>query len=135
MEGDPTGADDAATEIDGHGAPTVIERPQRVVTQVPTPPPISVTTITTAAEAMHEEEVQRTRMFIRIAWVATAVGLGAVPFVETTRWMATLFIAALMTGVVVSAFYHQRFRDPAKYGPRPMYVLGVMSAFNATIAV
>jgi serine/threonine-protein kinase len=137
MAGDPTGGDDAATEIDGHEPPTVLERPQppRPVTLVPTPQPASVTTITTAAEAMQEEEVQRTRMFIRIAWVATLVGLGAVPFVETERWMTITFVTALLVGMVVSFYFHQRFRDPRNFGPRPMALLGVMSTINATIAI
>jgi hypothetical protein len=137
MAGDSTGGDDSATEIDGHEPPTVLERPQpqRPVTQVPTPQPVSVTTITTAAEAMQEEEIERTRMFIRIAWVATLVGLGALPFVETERWMTITFVTALVVGMVVSAVFHQRFRDPTKFGPRPMFLLGVMSAFNATIAI
>src|SRR4029078_13127904 len=30
---------------------------------------------------------------------------------------------------------HQRFKDPRNFGPGPMYVLGISSAVNASIAV
>ncbi|MBL9014813.1 MAG: serine/threonine protein kinase [Myxococcales bacterium] len=142
MEGDPTGTDEVATEIDGGSPPTVLERPRPparpsgVLTPAPTPAPLTPTAmITTAAQALEDEELKRTRMFIRIAWVATAVGLTAVPFVESARWMDILFVAALLSGLGVSVYYHHRFADPRNFGPGPMFVLGITSAFNASLAV
>ncbi|CAN5855727.1 hypothetical protein BH11MYX3_BH11MYX3_19860 [soil metagenome] len=136
----PTSAEeggDPATTVDE--VATVIDRPQptQVPTPVPTPTPSVAppSVVTTAAEALESEEVQRTRAFIRIGWVATLAGLGTVPFVESTRWMVTLFVTALTIGVVVSFGFHRAFRDPRKFGPRSMFVLGTMSVFNASIAV
>ena len=91
--------------------------------------------ITTAAEAMKDEEVQRTRVFIRIGWIASVAGIGAIPFVESTRWMVTAFVAAMVLGMVVSFGYHQAFRDPRNYGPRSLFVLGVMSTINTHVAI
>jgi serine/threonine-protein kinase len=132
---DATGEGDPATEVDG--AATVVERPRTPTinpTPAPTPLPVSVA-ITTAAEALENEEVERTRVFIRLGWLASLTGLGAVPFVESTRPMVIVFVTALLIGMVVSAGFHQAFRDPTKFGPRSMWLLGVMSVINACIAV
>jgi len=147
--GDP--AEDPATEVDGGSSelPTVAERAldsaPSLVTVVDRPraePPSSHTPaassmmITTAAEAMKDEEVQRTRVFIRIGWFASVAGLGAIPFVNSTRWMVVIaFVAALVLGMVVSFGYHQAFRDPRNYGPRSLFVLGVLSTFNTHVAI
>jgi len=131
---DEPGEGDPATEVDG-GA-TVVERP-RTKTMNPTPAtpvPVSVA-ITTAAEALENEEVARTRVFIRMGWLASLAGLGAVPFVESTPPMVAVFVTALAIGIVVSFGFHQAFRDPTKFGPRAMWILGVMSVINACIAV
>jgi serine/threonine-protein kinase len=140
--GGPTRVDDAATEVDADGqanpteVPTKIERPPPAESRHHTPTVLTPTSvITTAAEALQDEEIQRTRVFIRVAWVATAFGLGAVPFVESQRSMVIVFVTALLIGAVVSLGYYRAFRDPRRYGPRPMYVLGLLSAFNACIAV
>ncbi len=136
---DATGEGDPATEVDG--AATVVERPTSPTlnptpapTPAPTPMPVSVA-ITTAAEALENEEVQRTRVFIRLGWLASLSGLGAVPFVESTRPMVIVFVTALVIGMIVSFGFHQAFRDPTKFGPRSMWLLGVMSVTNACIAV
>lgn len=137
---DATGGGDPATEVDG--AATVVERPRTPTVNPtpaptplpPTPVPVSVA-ITTAAEALATEEVERTRVFIRMGWLASAAGLGAVPFVESTRPMVVVFVTALVIGLVVSFGFHQAFRDPARFTPRSMWVLGVMSVINACIAV
>jgi serine/threonine-protein kinase len=134
---DATGEGDPATEVDG--AATVVERPRTPTsnpTPVPTPAPTPVSVaITTAAEALENEEVQRTRVFIRMGWLASLAGLGAVPFVESTRPMVIVFVTALTIGMVASFGFHQAFRDPTKFGPRSMWALGVMSVVNACIAV
>lgn len=132
---DATGEGDPATEVDG--AATVVERPRTTTvnpTPLPTPLPVSVA-ITTAAEALENEEVERTRVFIRMGWLASLAGLGAVPFVESTRPMVIVFVTALVIGIIVSFGFHQAFKDPTKFGPRSMWGLGVMSVINACIAV
>lgn len=132
---DAMGDGDPATEVDGDA--TVVERPSSTTmnpTPAPTPLPVSVA-ITTAAEALENEEVQRTRVFIRIGWLASLAGIGAVPFVETTRPMVIVFVAALTIGMIISFGFHQAFRDPTKFGARSMWLLGVMSVINACIAV
>ncbi len=139
--GDPTRIDhpgEPPTEVDAQA--TVVERPQP--TQAPTPvsrsegaSQLPSFTITTAAQALENEEVQRTRVFIRLGWLASLCGLGAIPVVDSPRWMVTALIIALGIGMLVSFYYHQAFRDPRRFGPRPLFVLGVMSTINTHVAI
>lgn len=99
------------------------------------PTPAGTISITTAAEAMHHEEVHRTRVFIRIGWLASLGGIGSIPFVDSARWIVIAFVAALVLGMLVSFGYYRMFRDPRTFGPRPLFVLGVMSTFNTHIAI
>jgi len=92
-------------------------------------------TITTATEALRDEEVHRTRVFIRLGWLASVMGLSAAPFLHGDRTVQLWFVIALAVGIVVSFYYHQRFRDPAQYGPRALLVLGVMCAINTHVAI
>jgi len=98
----------------------------------PTPTP---TAITTAAEAMRDEEVHRTRVFIRLGWAASIAGIGAIPFVNAGRTITIAFVATLVLGMIVSFGYHQAFRDPRRYTTSAVSVLGVMSAINTHVAV
>src|SRR3954462_2561767 len=72
--------------------PTAIDRPQPRAgdsiarsrrSVAPTPTPTSL--ITTAADAMRDEEVHRTRVFIRLGWVASLGGLATIPIIHAER--------------------------------------------------
>jgi len=99
------------------------------------PPTPASTIIHTVADAMRDEEVTRTRLFIRVGWLASLGGIGALPFVDSGRAVTIAFVAALVLGMVVSFGYHQAFRDPRKYTDRAMFVLGVMSTINTHVAI
>ena len=105
-------------------------RVPRSATPLPTP-----TSITTAADAMRDEEVHRTRVFIRLGWGASLGGLGAIPMVHGELHVTVAFAAALLLGMVVSFGYHQAFRDPRRYTSRAVFALGVMSTFNTHVAI
>jgi len=118
--------------------PTAIDRPRArpadSSARSATPPP-TVTSITTAADAMRDEEVHRTRVFIRLGWVASLGGLASIPVVHAERHVTFAFAAALILGMIVSFGYHQAFRDPLRYSSRAIFVLGVMSVFNTHVAI
>src|SRR5207244_704147 len=80
-------------------------------------------------------EVRRTRVFIRLGWVTSVVGFVSLPFVGGDPIVRIGFVIALVVGIVVSFYYHQLFRDPTRYGARPLFVLGVMCASNTHIAI
>jgi serine/threonine-protein kinase len=92
-------------------------------------------TLSTAADAMHDEEIDRTRLFIRMGWGISAAAIASVPLLHAPRAMSTAFIAALGLGIVVSMWFHHAFADPRRYSGRALLVLAVMCLINAHVAV
>jgi tRNA A-37 threonylcarbamoyl transferase component Bud32 len=124
--------------ITKHAAPAVprvVTRDRSLVPQGMRTPPPSTGTITTAIEAMRGEEVERTRTFIKLGWLATFIGYSTLPFVESTRVITIAFVVALAIGVIVSIGFYIAFRDPQRYTPRALFVLGVMSTINTHVAI
>ncbi|MBL0215032.1 MAG: serine/threonine protein kinase [Myxococcales bacterium] len=97
--------------------------------------PLPGTLMTTAADAMRDEEIERTRLFIRMGWAISVVSIGTVPFLNAPRVMSIAFIAAMLIGIGVSLVFHQRFADPAKYTENSLLGLSVMCVVNAHVAV
>jgi serine/threonine-protein kinase len=95
----------------------------------------SVTLATTAADALRDEEVERTRLFIRMGWAISAAAIAGVPLLHAPRVMSLVFVAALATGIAVSAWFHRAFRDPGRYTERAMLALAMMCLVNAHVAV
>ena len=95
----------------------------------------SQVSFTTAVDALRNEEVERTRLFMRLGWVISAAAIATVPFVHGGRAMSIAFIAAMVLGIVVSFGFHQAFRDPTRYSERGLVILSVMSVVNANVAV
>ncbi len=91
--------------------------------------------LATAAEALHHEEVRRTRQFIALGWLISLAGIGAVPLVDAPWWMDIAFVAALVWGIVMSFYFHQRFKDPSKFSGQQMLVLGIFAVINAHVAI
>jgi hypothetical protein len=97
--------------------------------------PSLATSVTTAAAALRDEEVQRTRWFIAMGWAISLVGIGTTPFLATPRAMDILFIAAMLLGIAVSVVFHQRFADPRRYSERSLMILAMVSVINAHVAI
>jgi len=93
------------------------------------------TDATTAADAMHAEEIDRTRLFIRLGWAISAVTLASVPMLHAPRAITIAFVSAMSLGIVVSAGFHRAFADPRRYTPRALLALAVMCLVNAHVAV
>ncbi|NVB79538.1 MAG: serine/threonine protein kinase [Kofleriaceae bacterium] len=91
--------------------------------------------LTTAADAMRDEEIERTRLFISMGWVITAIAMCTVPFVDAPRGMTIMFITGLVIGVIVSVFYHRSFADPLRYTDRALVTLSVVCMINGHLAV
>jgi eukaryotic-like serine/threonine-protein kinase len=90
---------------------------------------------TTASDAMHSEEIDRTRLFIRMGWAISVASIAITPLLDAPRAMTALFVAAMALGIVVSAWYHRAFADPRRYTARAMTILAVMCLVNAHVAV
>src|SRR5438874_13217824 len=74
----------------------------------------------TATDAMREEEIERTRLFIRMGWLLSVAAIATVFVVDAPPVIAALFIAGLVIGIVVSVGYHRAFADPRNYTERSL---------------
>src|SRR5688572_23440470 len=71
-------------------APTVNELPLDVANQ---------TLSTTAADALHEEAIDRTRLFIRVGWAISAGAIAIVPLLPSPVPMQIAMVVAMLFGI------------------------------------
>ncbi len=82
--------------------------------------------MTTSADALRDEEVARTRAFLKVGW---AVALGVVAIVLVTpgdRGIASALMGLVGVGFVVSLWLHHELRDPTKFAQSKLTVLGLL---------
>ena len=97
--------------------------------------PESPLALTSAADAMRDEEVERTRLFIRMGWLLSVAAMATIPFVAAPRAMSATFVIGMVIGMIVSFHYHQRFADPKNYTERSLVSLAVLCVINGHIGV
>ncbi len=90
---------------------------------------------TTAVAAMRDEEVERTRLFIRMGWVLSVAVIGTVPFVGAPFAMSVALVTGLIVGMIVSLVLHQQFADPVRYTERALVTLAVICVINGHLGV
>jgi len=95
----------------------------------------SMVLLTTAADALRNEEIDRTRLFIKLGWGISLLSMATVPFLGAPHSMNIAFLGALVFGMVVSFGFYRSFADPAKYTDNALLQLAVLCVCNATIAV
>ena len=95
----------------------------------------SMVLLTTAVDALRNEEIDRTRLFIKLGWGISILSMATVPFLGAPRLMNIAFVGALLFGMIVSFGFHRSFADPAKYSDNALLKLAVLCVFNATVAV
>ncbi|HUS31146.1 MAG TPA: serine/threonine-protein kinase [Kofleriaceae bacterium] len=147
MPGEPT--DDGATLIDPQTGPTA------PLTQVPAPSPMALVaagrapsqpssqpsgasrsvSLTTAADAMRNEEVERTRLFIMMGWVISVITGGAIFYIDAPMWIAYVFVGGLAVGMVLSTYYYRAFADPLRYTETALVRLAMICVFNGHAGV
>ncbi|HMG21913.1 MAG TPA: serine/threonine-protein kinase [Kofleriaceae bacterium] len=82
-------------------------------------------TLASPRDALHAEEVRRTRALLRVGWVI-AVGVAiALPIVPGDRRIAWALDAVLAVGVIGSAWTYRELRDPARYRAARMNLLAI----------
>jgi serine/threonine-protein kinase len=101
----------------------------------PVEPSVAPTALTSAADAMRNEEVDRTRLFIRMGWLISLVAMAGAPVLHAPRAMTILFVAGLSLGILISIPFYRAFADPVRYTPGALLFLAVMCLINAHIAV
>ena len=83
------------------------------------------TTMTSAADALHDEEVVGTRAFLRIGLL---VAIGVIPMVFIVpgdHGIATLLLAVLAATGLASLWMYRRLRPPAKLDPSLLNLIAV----------
>src|SRR5215831_9003250 len=60
----------------------------------------------TAVDAMRDEEIARTRLFIRMGWLLSVFAIGTVFVIDAPRALAIVFVAGLVIGMIVSFGLH-----------------------------
>jgi len=91
--------------------------------------------LTTAADAMRNEEIERTRLFIVMGWVISVIAAATTLFVESSRAMAIAFNVGLAIGMVYSYAQYRAFADPLRYGERKVLRLATICVINGHIGV
>ena len=81
------------------------------------------TTLTSPADALREEEVARTRTFIRTGWVAAAGAVAMMYAVPGNRQIALALLAVLGVTVLGSIAAYLQLRVPTKYDARQLNIL------------
>jgi serine/threonine-protein kinase len=84
---------------------------------------VAVTTLTSAADALRDEEVERTRAFLRMGWLVaagTVLGIFAVP---GDRRIAAALLASLALAVLGSLWLDRELRSAARFCVRRLDAL------------
>ncbi|HEY4179486.1 MAG TPA: serine/threonine-protein kinase [Kofleriaceae bacterium] len=84
------------------------------------------TTMTTSADALHEEEVARTRGFLRIGWIVAIAVVAMVLLTPGDPLIAHALIALVGVGVVASAYLFYELRDPSTYKQSKLTALALL---------
>src|SRR5688500_6302051 len=132
-EGPPTGT--GVPKPRAQTAPTVHDLPHDRTVNEQLSSAVANLTLTTAHDALHDEEIERTRLFIRLGWVISIGAIAIVPLLPSPLAMQIAMVAAMLFGMAGSFVYHQRFADPAKYSERALAQLATMCIVNAHVAV
>jgi len=75
---------------------------------------VAATTLTSAADALRDEEVERTRMFLRLGWIVAAVSVLGVLAVPGDRRIAGALLASLTLGVIGSLWIYRELRTSTR---------------------
>jgi tRNA A-37 threonylcarbamoyl transferase component Bud32 len=84
-----------------------------------------VTTLTTAADALRGEEVDRTRAFIRLGWIVALGVAAAVLLLPGDPGVATALLAVLGVGVLGSVWVYRQLGDGTKFRSSRMYAVAL----------
>jgi hypothetical protein len=96
---------------------------------------VAATTFTSPADALRDEEVTRTRTFIRLGWLAAAVGVAMMYAVPGNPQIATALLAVLGVTVLGSVATYLRLRVPSNYDARQLNILAFAAIVCAQLGI
>jgi len=91
--------------------------------------------LTTAADALRDEEVERTRQFIEIGWVVAVFSVLAVWRLPGDPRLARALLAAIAITVVASLWVHRGLKSAATYRPATMTALAMACVACGVLAI
>jgi serine/threonine-protein kinase len=97
--------------------------------------PTSASSMSTAAEALHEEEVDRTRSFIRTAWIVAVCCAAAALALPGDRRILTALLATLGVGFLGSIWVYREIADRTRYQARMLHVLAITAIVCGQLGV
>jgi serine/threonine-protein kinase len=85
----------------------------------------TASTLTSAADALHDEEIERTRMFLRMGWLVAAGTMLAIAVVPGDRQIALALLIALALTALASVIVYRELRGDGRYSVRQLDALAL----------
>jgi len=92
-------------------------------------------TMSSPADAMHAEEVERTRVFAKLSVALTAFLIVGLPFFAGNNVMRYVLVGAVVGCFLQSLWVVHTLRDPARYDPRWVTMLALWAALTTFIGI
>ncbi|MGE5183241.1 MAG: serine/threonine-protein kinase [Acidobacteriota bacterium] len=130
-----------ASDPADEGVPTVVMPPEvpkpspLAFAAAGLPPPTPTLSITSAADALRDEEIARTRKLIAFGWPLCTFGILTVFFVRAPTAISAVFVTGLVIGMLAGVVMWRAFADPAKFTEGRLVVLAVIVVINGHLAV
>ncbi|HEY4057947.1 MAG TPA: serine/threonine-protein kinase [Kofleriaceae bacterium] len=93
------------------------------------------TTMTTSADALHDEEVERTRGFLRIGWLVAVAVIAMVLLTPGNQLIGRSLIGLVGVGVVASLLLHHELRDAAQFRQWKLTALALLCVICGHLGV
>ncbi len=91
--------------------------------------------LTTAADALRDEEVDRTREFVRLGWPVAACAILATLVLPGERRLGWVLVAAIAATALISTVVYRRLRDTSALRSPAMSVLAISCVACGAIAI
>jgi len=88
-----------------------------------------------AVDALHAEEVRRTRAFLRVGWVFVIGVVLALPILPGDRRLALALAIVAAIGLAGSVWLYRRISDPARYGQAPLVGLAFLAVVCGQLGI
>ena len=86
----------------------------------------TATTLTTAADALHDEEVQRTRAFLRMGWAVAIAVITATVLLPGNGQLRVALLIATAIAVLASMWIYVQLDNPLRYDQRKITALALV---------
>jgi serine/threonine-protein kinase len=93
------------------------------------------TVLASAADALRDEELKRTRALLRVGWIIAIGVIVAVAIVPGDRRIALALVASLAVAVAGSVWMDRELRHPGRFDPARMNVLAIAAVVCGQLGI